>query len=177
MVASCQAPAVLSWTMSFTAKGCVRTLPTLSAPLRSNRHRMAMRRRLSRRRGCPPKGGQPKSCRRRSVLSVDPYRRRPPRQCRATCPGAGVPRLVMPGLHNCAQKQRSTAQVEDSLLPAEQKDSMYSSPSLTRIAAVRSVAAASRGRAAARAAVRSRCATPRDSSRTGSRRSSARARR
>ena len=111
--------------------GCVRTLPTLSAPLRSNRHRMAMRRRLSRRRGCPPKGGQPKSCRRRSVLSVDPYRRRPPRQCRATCPGAGVPRLAMPDLHNCAQKQRSTAQVEDSLLPAEQKDSMYSSPSLT----------------------------------------------
>ena len=43
-----------------------------------------MRRRLSRRRGCPPKGCQPKSCRRRSVLSVDPYRRRPPRQCRAT---------------------------------------------------------------------------------------------
>eukprot|EP01043_Picozoa_sp_COSAG02_P003011 COSAG02_NODE_71_length_42019_cov_36.443893_14_plen_153_part_00 len=71
---------------------------SVRSQLRSGRHRMAMRRRLSRRRGCPPKGCQPKSCRRRSVLSVDPYRRRPPRQCRATCPGAGAPRLAMPDL-------------------------------------------------------------------------------
>ena len=34
---------------------------------------------------------------------------------------------------SCNMSRSRSAQVEDSLLPAEQKDSMYSSPSLTRI--------------------------------------------